>query len=411
MSTKKRWNRWETWLTLLAVGIGGVLTLVAGLHIYMTTTATPIHPVVADVSAVAQQVPDSRWTDAANRARQIMREGLAQQNLPGVSVAVGVDDAIVWSEGFGWADLDKRVPVTPTHRFRIGSASNVLTSAAVGLLLEQGALKLDDEIQVYVPEFAKKPWPVTVRHVLAQVSGINANVDGDEGPLYSRHCARPVEGLPPYSTRALSFEPDTRYHFTSYGGILMSAAIEAATHQSFLKFMRNAVFDPLHMDDTSADQGADPGPNQVSSYFPRYAAEPRYGPDPMRDLDLSCFFGAGVFVSTPSDLVRFGLAMNNDTLLKSATVQMLQTAQRLRSGAETGYGLGWDRETVTLAGQPAVVLGHEGDSLGGMVASLMVVRERGMVVAITSNISYADTSALAAKIAEAFLLLDRRHAK
>jgi CubicO group peptidase (beta-lactamase class C family) len=137
-------------------------------------------------------------------------------------------------------------------------------------------------------------------------------------------------------------------------------------------------------------------------YFPRYAADPRYGPDPMRDLDYSCYAGASVFLSTPTDLVRFGLAIDGGRLLQPATVQVLQTSQRLPSGKETGYGLGWDLETVPLAGQQTVVVGHDGASLGGTVASVMTFRERGLVVAVTSNTSYADTPGIALKIAEAF---------
>jgi len=122
----------------------------------------------------------------------------------------------------------------------------------------------------------------------------------------------------------------------------------------------------------------------------------------MRDIEYSCYAGSSAFLSTPSDLVRFGMAINGGKLLQPATVQLLQTSLRLPSGEETGYGLGWDLETVTLAGEQTHVAGHDGESLGGMVASLLAVRERGIVVAVTSNISYADTSSLASKIAEAF---------
>jgi serine beta-lactamase-like protein LACTB, mitochondrial len=122
----------------------------------------------------------------------------------------------------------------------------------------------------------------------------------------------------------------------------------------------------------------------------------------MREIDYSCYAGSSVFVSTPSDLVRFAMAINSGKLLRPATVQLFQTSQRLASGEETGYGLGWDLETVTLAGQPTRVVGHDGDSLGGMVASFMTFPEHGIVVSVMSNTSYADTFAVAVKIAQAF---------
>ena len=140
----------------------------------------------------------------------------------------------------------------------------------------------------------------------------------------------------------------------------------------------------------------------MTFYFPRFAADPTYGLHLMRDVDYSCYAGSSVFLSTPSDLVRFAMAINSGKLLQPATVQFLQTSQRLPSGQETGYGLGWDLETVALAGEQTGLVGHDGESLGGMVASFMTFPKYGIVVAVTSNISYADTFSIAVKIAQAF---------
>ena len=85
---------------------------------------------------MTHSAPVPKWADAVEQGRQIVRAGLIEQNLPGLSVAVGAGSEIVWAEGFGWADLEKRAPVAPHMRFRIGTASTALTSAAVGLLLE-----------------------------------------------------------------------------------------------------------------------------------------------------------------------------------------------------------------------------------------------------------------------------------
>ena len=103
-------------------------------------------------------------------------------------MAVGVGGEIVWTEGFGWAHLANRVPVTPDMQFRIGTASQALTSAAVGLLLEKGRLNLDEEIQAYVPEFPKKQWPVTLRQLMGHLAGVR-NDGGGEGPLHVRSAA------------------------------------------------------------------------------------------------------------------------------------------------------------------------------------------------------------------------------
>ena len=182
----------------------------------------------------------------------------------------------------------------------------------------------------------------------------------------------------------------------------MSAAVEAAADEPFFTFMRKQIFEPLGMDDTRADTSTAPVPDLAMQSFPRFAADPRYGPQSPDKVDYSCFAGSSGFLSTPSDLVRFGMAITSGKLLQPATVQLLQAPQRLASGQETGYGLGWEVETAELAGNPTRVVGHDGMLRGGMVASFMTFRERGIVVAVLSNTSFADTASPALKIAEVF---------
>jgi serine beta-lactamase-like protein LACTB len=394
-------SRKGTWLALILLPIGLVVLGVPSLWVYMTVTAKPIHPNPAKAPAVTQSVPLPEWSGAVEQARESARTHLSEKNLPGLSIAVGVDGDIVWAEGFGFADLEKRIPLAPNHKLRIGTASTVLSSAAAGLLLEDGRLKLDDAVQKYVPEFPRKQWPVSVRRLMGHLAGLGFD-GGDENPLLSKHCEQPADALPVFASNSQVVEPGTRFTFSSYGWIVLSAAIEAAAKVPFLVFMQERVFDPLGMRDTLADSATESIPNRVAHYFPRFMAKPIYGPDPVRDLDYSCYSGASVFLSTPSDLVRFGMAINGGKLLKPATVQLLQTSQRLPSGEETGYGLGWDIEAVTLAGAPARAAGHNGDILGGMVSSLLTIPERGMAVAVLSNTSYADTFSLAEKIARSF---------
>jgi len=394
-------SRTQTWLVAIVLAVGLIPAGLLVLFVYVSATATPLHPDAKQVPSVARSAPLPRWAGAAEQGRQIVRTALAEQNLPGLSVAVGVDGDIVWAEGFGWADLENQVKVAPDTLFRIGTASTVLTSAAVGLLVEKGRLKLDDEIQTYVPAFPRKEWPVTLRQLMAHLSGVR-NDGGDEEPLLAARCERPVEGLRGFAERPLLFEPGTQYHYSSYGWIVVSAAIEAAAGEPFLRFMRKQIFEPLGMDDTRAESATESIPDRATSYFPRFAARPRYGPELMREIDYSCYAGSSVFLSTPSDLVRFGIAIDRGMLLKPETVQLFQTSQRLASGKETGYGLGWDLETVALSGEQTRVAGHDGAALGGMVASLMTFRDQGIVVAITSNISYADTFGLAVRVAQPF---------
>jgi CubicO group peptidase (beta-lactamase class C family) len=399
------------------------------LVVFCLAAAAPLQPGASQTPAV------QKWQHEVGRARGIARAALASRNLPGLSVAVGVGDDTIWAEGFGWEDLKRRTPVTPATKFWVGTASTALTSAAVGVLLEKDRLKLDEEIHVYVPEFPKKPQRVTLRQLMGHTAGIPTDSD-DEGPLFRQRCERPVEALPHFSDERLLFEPGTQYRRSNYGWILVSAAVEAAADEPFLAFMREQVFEPLGMEDTSAESSKEenpediggpgedappltfirqvileplgiakpvpPIPDRVSHYLPKSGADPRSGVSLMRPHNLSCYSGSMAFLSTPSDLVRFGTALNRGKLLKPATLQQLQTSQRLASGAETGFGLGWALGTVTLAGRQTRTIGQDGDVRGGMAASIVTVPEHGIVVAVTSNVSHANTASIARDIAQAF---------
>ncbi len=400
-------NRWlpKSWITtglaLIAVGIGLIITFVAGLYTYIMATAKPLHPNPQAVHSVRRSDPTAQWARAADQGREILRAGLTEQNLPGLSVAVGIGGDLVWAEGLGDADLEKRTPITPETRFRIAEVSIPLTSAAVGLLLEKHRLNLDADIQMYVPEFPEKPWPVTLRNLMGHLAGVRSDA-GDEEPLSVR-CERTVDGLQRFANDRLKFEPGTQLRLSTYGWILVSAAVEAAAREPFFSFMRTKIFEPLGMASTRPESWKEPIPDRATFYFPRFAGDPRYGPELTRDGDQSCFAGAGAFLSTPSDLVRFGLAFMSGNVVQPSTIEVLQTPQALTSGEKTGYGLGWRLETVPLAGKPTPMASHgtKRDFIGG-TASLLTFPERRMVVALTSNISFADTRSIALKIAEAF---------
>jgi serine beta-lactamase-like protein LACTB, mitochondrial len=393
-------RRDRTWVALIALAVGVLLVAILGRFAYISATSTPLHPDARSVPSAVQTGPAPQWAAAVEQGRQIVRAGITEQNLPGLSVAVGLGRDIVWAEGFGWADLDRRIPVAPRMRFRIAQVSNTLTSAGVGLLLEQGKLNLDAEIQTYVPEFPKKPWPVTLRQLMGQVAGIR-NDAGDEESLDP--CEKTAEGLERFADDALLFEPGSRFRPSTYGWILVSAAVEAAADEPFFRFMRTRLFEPLGMTSTTPDSAIHPAPDQPIFYYPRFAGDTRYGPELAREGDHSCFAGGGAFLSTPSDMVRFGAAVSRGTLLQPATVQVLQARQRLTSGQYTDYGLGWQVETVPLAGGPTRMASHgtKQDFIGG-TASLLTFPERGIVVAMSSNIAFADTRSVALKVAQAF---------
>ena len=302
-------SRKETWLTAIGLALGVLFAAGLGLYSFLNMAATPLHSNPQDVPSVTQATPSQEWVGAVEQGRQLARANLVEQNLPGLSVAVGVGGDIVWAEGFGWADLENRVPVAPGTRFRIGHASKALTSAAVGLLLEKGRLQLGDEIQTYVPAFPRKQWRVTLRQLMGHMAGVR-HYRNEVDYMPSAHCERASEGLQSFVDDPLQFEPETQSKYSTFGWILVSAAVEAASGKPFFAFMRTQIFEPLGMADTTSDSPTEPIPDQATFYYPRMSGDPSFGPELATTVDYSCFAGAGGFVSTPSDLVRFGMAVS-----------------------------------------------------------------------------------------------------
>jgi CubicO group peptidase (beta-lactamase class C family) len=309
----------------------------------------------------------------------------------------------------------------------MGTASTALTSAAVGVLLENDRVKLDEQIQAYVPQFPKKPWPVTLRQLMGHVSGVGIEA-ADDWRLSSQRCERAADALPVFADDPLLFQPGTQFRQSPHGWVLVSAAVEAAAERPFLSFMRDQVFRPLGMADTGAESPNEENPEHIGedaedpppfraihdvilepwrvltgtdgesaareSTRPATYYVPQFGPHPVyryalhvsNPRNLSCYAGSMAFFSTPSDLVRFELGMNGGRLLRPATVQSLEAFGRTAGG--------YDGElTAHLVADRA---------LAAKVMSVVTVRERGIVVAAMSNITSADTSAVARKVGDAF---------
>lgn len=376
----------STWPWLLLGAFVAVLAFIPALWVFMSVTATPVHSTAESVPTRPLSPPPPAWSAVIPQNRDFLRRTLKEQNLAGLSLAVAVNDEIIWAEGFGLADLPQRTPVTPQNRFRIGTAATPFTATAVGLLLDQGRLRLDDDIRTYVPTFPAQTKPITIRHLLGHLSGMR-NDSGDESPLYGQSCQRPLDALPHFSGLSLRAEPGARLHFSSYGYILLAAAVESAAQLPFAQFLRQHIFQPLHMQDTLPEPSGQLLPQQALSYFPRFAADPTYGLDPMRDLDYSCFLGASGLVSTPSDLLRFSLAVHH---------------QRQLSPQAIHHGAAWNTDSLALPGESTKVVFQNGDILGGRAATIFAIPSRHLHIAVLSNTSYADTYTIATTLAQSF---------
>jgi CubicO group peptidase (beta-lactamase class C family) len=354
--------------------------------------AAPLHAQSATVYADAPA--QTRYEQAIDHARLIVRAMMTESRTPGASVAVGVNGEVVWAEGFGYADAENRAAVWQETRFRIGSVSKPLTAAAVARLYEAGRLDLDAPIQSYVPSFPEKRWPITTRQVAGHLAGIR-HYRGEEF-LSSKRYGTVLEGLEIFQNDTLVFEPGTRFSYSSHGWNLISAVVEGASEEEFLTYMKENVFDPLGMRNTAADHTDSIISHRTRFYHRNEDGRVLNAPY----VDNSYKWAGGGFLSTPEDLVRFGMAHLSEEYLQPETIEMMWTSQRTSAGEETGNGIGWFVGTDP-DGRRTVF--HGGGSFGG-TTQLLLLPDEGVVVAIVGNMTQApNTYTEAWTIAEPFL--------
>jgi serine beta-lactamase-like protein LACTB len=385
--------------TALALLFAAIITLAGGGAVYFVSTMA-VH---SDPAAVPSTpgVRAERYSDAIEESRRLAHALLLEDNLPGLSVAVARDGEIVWTEGFGWADVEDGLPVTPRTQFRLGSVSKTLTAAALLLLRERGRIDLDAPVQTYVPAYPQKPWTVTTRQLMGDIAGVHRIRGDDNDNPPGGQCASLDEALATFAAEPLLFEPGTRYRFSTYGWILLSAVLQAAAEEPLPVFMTREILEPLGMDSTVLED-RDEVPAITSFYIPRASMRTKLGVRKGSRQHNSCLGGAGAFFSTPSDLVRFGSAMLKPGLLKAESIALLHTPLRLESGASTDFALGWKVQRVPLAGTPARMVAHRATPNGSTVA-LLTFPDHGVAVAVASNISPAEgVDPTGRKIAEAF---------
>ena len=148
--------------------------------VFVTALLLISMPLFADDEVKLQEQPEV--ADAIRVFDKWVEQHIAHRNAPGLSIAVVYDQEIVWAEGYGYSDLEENVPATPSTVYRIGSITKLFTSTAVLQLRDQGKLRLDDPVSLYLPWFSvRNPFPdapeITIRQLLTHTAGLSREAD------------------------------------------------------------------------------------------------------------------------------------------------------------------------------------------------------------------------------------------
>ncbi len=333
------------------------------------------------------------YQNAIGQAEQIIKKVMEEKALPGVAVAVSIEGNTIWSKGFGFADMEEKIPVSASDsKFRIGSVSKPLTAVGLAILYEQGKVDLDAPIQNYVPDFPKKRWDISLRQLAGHTAGIR-HYRGNEF-MSDKKYPTVAEGLDIFENDRLEFEPGTKYSYSSYAWNLISAAIENIAEEPFLKFMDKEVFNKMELKNTEADH-ADEENAKRTKFYQRDGGEASEAPY----VDNSYKWAGGGFLSTAEDMVIFGNSLLFNQFLKKETLDLFISPQKIANGKTTNYGIGF-RSGEDKKGRKWY--GHSGGSVGG-TTMWMIFPDQEMIVAMITNMSSAAWNDLPFRVANQFL--------
>lgn len=353
--------------------------------------------------------PSRRAAVAASR--KLVADYMAARGVPGLSVAVSVEGVTVWSEGFGLADVEQGVPVTPATLFRTGSVAKPMSMSAAAILHDRGKLDFDATVQSLVPSFPAKSRPITFRMLAGMLGGLRHYRLGSDDFFNAKRYDNVLDYVGTFKDDPLIAEPGTRFFYSSPGTNLQGAMTQAAGGKPFPELVQELVFEPLGMVHTIADRNEDIIPHRVR-YYERTGGERTYrirqsswGNGERGVLlnapysDNSNKFPSGGYLTTPEDLLKFGNAHLRPGFLKGDTLRQLFTEQRTADGKPTGYGMNW---FIDKAPDGSPIYWHSGSSVGGNSMLILYPRQN-LVLAMQTNLTDSNLGELPRQLSALFM--------
>lgn len=270
-------------------------------------------------------------TGTVQQIDSLMRLYHEHNNFHG-TVLVAKNSEMVFSRGYGLANMEHGVPNTPNTKFRIASISKQFTAMLIMQQVQTGTMSLTDPISRFIPDYpAPQGDIITLHHLLSHTSGFpHYEAIPDFFRLYGRRNFEHREFVELFWDLDLIFEPGARFHYSSFGFYLLGYILERAMDKPFSQILREQILDPLGMQATGIVDHEEilpikaTGYNRVLDGF--QLAEFR---------DLSTALATGDMFTSPTDMVKWDRALRENTLLNKKLQDIKFTP------VKSGFGYGW----------------------------------------------------------------------
>ena len=320
---------------------------------------------------------------------------IAYRGLPGIVVGVVADQDLVWAKGFGYADLQRRLPMTPATKFRMASHSKLFTATAVMQLREQGKVRLDDPVVTHLPWFRLKPagdddGPVTIEQLLSHSSGLPREA-GDHWTSWKFPTEAEVRDH--FGERQAAFPPATRWKYSNLAYTIAGLVVEKASGERWADYVQRHIFQPLGMTSSSVDRDE---PGLAVGYGRRM-------PDGTREVrpfvDARGMASATGITSTVEDMAKFVSAQfrsgprGGRQILSTGSLREMHRVRSLETTWTSGNGIGF---SISRMGERSLV-GHGGGYPGYTTQTLFELESKVGVIVLT-NTNDSDPNAIALQL-------------
>jgi CubicO group peptidase (beta-lactamase class C family) len=262
-----------------------------------------------------------------------IKSEMQKQQIPGVSLAIVKDGKVVLEKGYGFSNIEHRVPVKPETIFQSGSLGKQFTATAVMLLVEDGKINLDEKISKYLGDVPESWKNMTVRHLLTHTSGMADYPDKfDYRRDYTEEELLTIEkALPPV------FQPGEKWEYCNLGYATLGILIHKVTGKFYGDFLQERIFKPLGMTTARVISETDIVPNRAAGYTlvkGELKNQEWVSPTVNSTADGSLYL-------TVKDMVKWDAALNGEKLLKKTSLAQMWTPVKLNDGKTAPYGFGW----------------------------------------------------------------------
>ncbi len=319
------------------------------------------------------------------------RKACVARGLVGASLALRWKGRLVYSRGYGWADLEHAIPADSTSLYRWASISKPLCAVSALQLREQGRLDLDADVRSYVPEFPDKGQKVTTRLLLGHLGGIVHYRSGKVIKTRAEYAiphpfANLILSLDNFKESPLIAAPGEKYAYSTHGFILAGAVVRRAGQKSFAEQVEERIARPLGLGSLRPDYQWE----EIEGRVVGYRRQGRGILLHSADSDVSWKLPGGGYISNVEDLGRFGQALVQGKLLKRESYDLLWTSQRTLEGRVSHYGMGFSLQEW----RGRMLVGH-GGAQDKTRTQLLLDPRRGHVIAFMTNSEWASTGPIA----------------